>query len=103
MADPDKQSEIDKLLAEVDRAVSGSPPARSRSSEPAAPSKSPVSSLRDSLATRTRVAATLGAVAAAVVFALFWVLPFLGAVSGAGGAFLATFVSVFVLWRRQSG
>jgi hypothetical protein len=41
-----------------------------------------------------------GVVAAVVVWVVFAVLPFLGAFSGAAGAFLATFAAVLLLRRR---
>jgi hypothetical protein len=48
-----------------------------------------------------RVSAVCGLVAAAVVFAVFAVLPFLRAFSGAAGAFVATFF--IVLGQRITG
>ncbi len=53
------------------------------------------------LVPQLRAAALSGAVAAAAVWFLFAVLPFLGAMSGAVGAFLATFVAVLVFRRRR--
>jgi hypothetical protein len=97
MADEaDKRNEIEKLLAEVDRVVDGKP-SRDRSSGGHRPAKD----FGPSVTARARAAALSGAVAAVVVWAIFAVLPFLDAFSGAAGAFLATFAAVLVLrWRR---
>ncbi len=48
----------------------------------------------------TARAVVAGVLAALIVFGLFSVLPFLGATSGAAGAFLGTFVAVLLLRRR---
>ena len=93
LMDPDKRSEIDRLLAEVEGIDSESgavPPRR----EPAR------SDAGASIAARVRLAATTGAASAGLVWLAFALLPFLGATSGAAGAFLATFVAVLVLRRR---
>ena len=93
--------EIDRLIAEAEAALGNrpvaprpaGPPARSSSAEPAAGRyDSPV-----------KVSAISGGVAAALVFATFAVLPFLGALSGAAGAFVATFFIVLGqrLFRRR--
>ncbi len=48
------------------------------------------------------IAVVSGAVAAAVVFVLFALVPFLGAFSGAAGAFLGVFVTVLIgRFRRR--
>ncbi|MDP9417266.1 MAG: hypothetical protein M3P48_05410, partial [Actinomycetota bacterium] len=56
--------------------------------------------VRQRVLTATTTATAAAGVAAALVFALFAVLPFLRAPSGAAGAFLATFIAVLVLRRR---
>lgn len=94
VADRDKDIDIEKLLAEVEGSVSGRP---SRPS--GAPDRSR-QSIRAGLSARVSTAAVSGVVAAGVIFVLFAMLPFLGAISGAAGAFLATFVSVLLLARR---
>ena len=93
--DKDKQSEIDKLLAEVDGVVG-----RTRDAS-AAPTGRSKGSPGQRLNSRARVAVVSGVIAAAVVWAIFAILPFLGAFSGAAGAFLATFASVFLLRRKD--
>jgi hypothetical protein len=55
---------------------------------------------KSGVATRVSTAAVSGAVAAALIWVVFAALPFLGATSGAVGAFLATFVAILVLRRR---
>lgn len=86
--------EIERLLAEVDgtlgRGGRGTPAASQPAAKP--PGKFEMSA---------RVAAVSGAMAAALVFALFAVLPFFGAFSGAAGAFTATFVIIFA--QRLTG
>lgn len=91
--DPDKRSEIDRLLAEVE-AIDSRPAAVPPRPEPAR------SHAGASIAARVRLAATTGVVSAGLVWVAFALLPFLGATSGAVGAFLATFVAVLVLRRR---
>ena len=90
MARPD---DIDRLLGEVERSLGGAEPAGSRRTpakrrertEPVEPRLNAVE------------AATIAAVvAAAAVFAVFTLTPFLGAVSGAAGAFLGVFLTVLV-------
>ena len=106
MARRDDPDDIDALLAEVDRTLGNSPsggatPARSRRSSPApTPSGGGAPQPRGAFADRLRTAAISGVAGAAVVFVLFAFLPFLGAVPGATGAFLATFVAVLLLRRR---
>jgi hypothetical protein len=95
MADPDKHTDIDKLLAEVERTL-GEKPA---TPQPRA-SRAPAERERAGLAARVSTAALAGAVAAAVIWVAFFFLPFLGATSGAAGAFLATFVTLLVVRRR---
>ena len=86
--------EIERLLAEVDGTLGrGSrTPARDEPASVKASGKFEMSA---------RVAAVSGAMAAAVVFAIFAVLPFFGAFSGAAGAFTATFVIIFA--QRLTG
>lgn len=95
MAEREKETDIDRLLAEVEGTLSGKPagtPARREAREPEAN--------RVGLVARARTAAMAGAGAAAVVWVMFALLPFLRATSGAAGAFIAAFVAVLVLRRR---
>lgn len=87
--------EIERLLAEVDGTLGRDGRSAPAAGQPAAarpPGKLEMSA---------RVAAVSGALAAAVVFGLFAVLPFFGAFSGAAGAFTATFVIIFA--QRVTG
>jgi hypothetical protein len=97
MADRDKRTDIDKLLAEVDGMLSagGSTPARSVQPQ-GDPDTAP-----GGLVGQVRAAALSAAAAAVMVWFLFAILPFLRATSGAVGAFLATFVAVVVFRRRR--
>ncbi|WP_121193175.1 hypothetical protein [Motilibacter peucedani] len=106
-----EDDDIEALLAEVDRSLSSQSrpaptarpavePARSGGSS-RVPGREQEGGWRAALADRVRIAGTSAALAAAAVFALFAVTPFLGAVSGAAGAALATFVAVAVLARRR--
>lgn len=96
MADQaDKRTEIEKLLAEVDSVVDGKPAAGSGSG-----GRRPADSFGARMTGRARAAALSGVVAAVVVWVIFAVLPFLGAFSGAAGAFLATFATIMLLRRR---
>jgi hypothetical protein len=95
MADRDKGTDIDKLLAEVDAMTGGGTAARRPASKPPARTEE-----TSGLMTRVRTAAIAGAVGAGAVWVIFAVLPFLRAGSGAIGAFLATFVAVVLLRRR---
>lgn len=88
----DKNDDIEKLLAEAERTLSGT------SGRPAAGQDGPLEPRRG-LQARLRTAAVSGATAAAVVWVLFALLPFLRATSGAVGAFLATFAVVLLLPR----
>ena len=97
MADPDKRTDIDKLLAEADRMLAGAGAAPVRAVQPRQDTESDPSTLVQQL----RAAAISGAVAAAAVWFLFALLPFLGATSGAVGAFLAAFMAVLVFRRRR--
>ena len=97
MADPDKRTDIDKLLAEADQMLAGADAAPSRDLQPRRGTESDPGRLVQQL----RAAALSGAVAGAGVWFLFAVLPFLRATSGAAGAFLATFVAVLVFRRRR--
>lgn len=96
MADRDKGTDIDKLLAEVDGMISGGTPP-SRAVQPTGRSQS----WTDGIVSHVRTAAMSGVAAAVVVFCLFAVLPFLRAPSGAIGAFLAAFGAVLVFRRRR--
>jgi hypothetical protein len=97
MADRDKGTDIDKLLAEVDGMMTGGgTPAKGA----VRPSRSPESS-RGGFVTQVRAATMSGVVAAVGVWCAFAVLPFLGAPSGAIGAFLGTFGAVLIFRRRR--
>jgi uncharacterized membrane protein len=95
MADRDKSNDIDRLLAEVENTLGGRP-----ANQPAARKATPAEPSSGGLTARMRTAAIAGAVASVVVWFLFAMLPFLGATSGAAGAFLGTFFAVLVLRRR---
>ncbi|GAA0638508.1 hypothetical protein GCM10009547_48380 [Sporichthya brevicatena] len=100
------KDEIDRLIAEADAALgrpAASPPARSRR-EPAPVADAAVERPPGRFETSLKVSAVSGGVAAALVFATFAVLPFLGAFSGAAGAFVATFAIVLGqrLFRRKT-
>lgn len=93
MAREDRPDDIDSLLAEVERSLSGAP-APQRGKAPATrQSGTPAPSGGGALSR----AAVAGVVAAVVVFVLFALLPFLGATSGAAGAFLGATVTALVL------
>ena len=97
MADRDKGTDIEKLLAEVDGMLTpgGTPAGRGVAPKPAARSWS------DGIVAQVRTAAVSGVVASVGVWFLFAVLPFLRAPSGAIGAFLAAFGAVLVFRRRR--
>jgi hypothetical protein len=97
MADRDKRTDVDKLLAEVDGMFAGGGTAPHRSVQPHGAAESD----GGGLVGQVRVAAVSGAVAAVVVWLVFAVLPFLGATSGAAGAFLASFAAVLLFRRRR--
>ena len=97
MADGDKGTDVDKLLAEVDGMMSGGGTPSNREVQP----KGAAQSWTDGIVTHVRTAAVSGAVAAVGVWCLFAVLPFLGATSGAFGAFLAAFAAVLIFRRRR--
>ncbi|MCI0689761.1 MAG: hypothetical protein L0Y54_21365 [Sporichthyaceae bacterium] len=104
MADPSNRSEYDKLLAEVDGALSGKP-ATTPERRPARADRGELDtgsapSLRARLMSRIRVSFIAAAVAAGLVWLLFAILPVLASWSGAAGAFIGTFVAVLVLRRR---
>jgi hypothetical protein len=96
MADRDRHMDIEKLLAEVD-ATLGETPARPQAR--AGAGKPPAERQGVGLAARVSTATVAAAVAAAVVWVAFFFLPFLGATSGAAGAFLGTFIAVLILRR----
>jgi hypothetical protein len=94
--------EIDRLIAEADAALGNRPAARptpARRSEAAAPAERSAGKLESSV----KASAISGGMAAALVFATFAVLPFLGAISGAAGAFVATFFIILGqrMFRRR--
>jgi hypothetical protein len=93
MADRDKHTDIDKLLAEVESTLAGKPVSPRTAGDPAQRTGA-------GFVARVGTAAVSGAVAAALVWLAFVFLPFLSAVSGAAGAFLAAFVTVLLLRRR---
>jgi len=95
MAERDKGSDIDRLLAEVEGTLSGKAPAAPEGREVGRRERR-----SGGLVGRARTAAVSGAVAAGAVWVAFAVLPFLRAPSGAIGAFLGAFVAVLVLRRR---
>jgi hypothetical protein len=95
MADRDKRSDVDKLLAEVERTLGGETTGAAKPGRERAPAPR-----RGGPAARLRAAAVSGAVAAVVVWVAFALLPLLGATSGAAGAFLGVFVAVLMLPRR---
>jgi hypothetical protein len=80
------KDEIDRLIAEADAALGRRPAPVARQSAPA-----PVERTPGKFETSVKASAVSGGVAAALVFAVFAVLPFFGAFSGAAGAFVATF------------
>lgn len=90
-----QDDEIERLIAEADailgRGPAAPPPARLPARASTA-SQSPRP--RGPLESTVRVSAISGGVAAAGVFGAFAVLPFFGAISGAAGAFVATFCIV---------
>jgi hypothetical protein len=92
MARKDDPDDIESLLAEAERTLSGGgarPPARRE--------EGPV----ERSGGRVRTAAVSAAVAGGAVWVLFALLPFLRATSGAVGAFLATFAVLLVLGVRR--
>ena len=97
MADPDKRTDIEKLLAETDMMLSGA------SGTPARPvqQQGGEDTRVGGLVGQVRAAAVSAAVTATLVWLLFAVLPFLRATSGAVGAFMAAFVAVLVFRRRR--
>jgi len=92
--------DINDLMREVDQSLSGG---RGRSRRPSrrAGSYPATSSAERERRGVVAVATTSAALAAAVVFLLFALTPFLGAISGAAGAFLATFVAVLLSRLRR--
>jgi hypothetical protein len=97
VADPDKRTDIEKLLAEADATLAGAGGTPGR----AVQHRQATESEPGRLVQQLRAAAVSGAVAGGAVWFLFAVLPFLSATSGAVGAFLATFVAVLVFRRRR--
>lgn len=98
MADGDRETDIDKLLAEVDGMMSGGGTPANRA---VAPTGAAAPSWSDGIVAQVRAATLSGAVAGVGVWFLFAVLPFLRAPSGAIGAFLAAFGAVLVFRRRR--
>jgi|SRR5262245_5676185 len=97
MADPGKDSEYDRLLAEVDSALGGKP---DRAVVPASGGAPTRPTWRERLRQRSSNAAVAGGLAAGGVFLLFALLPFLGAPSGAVGAFVGVFAYALLMRRR---
>jgi hypothetical protein len=97
MAERDKGTDVDKLLAEVDGMLSGGGTTPARSVQPHGAEEHSTGGLVGQL----RAAAVSGAVASVGVWFLFAILPFLRATSGAVGAFLAAFVAVLIFRRRR--
>lgn len=97
MTDPGKNSEIDRLLAEVDGALGGKP---DRAVVPASEGGTARPTRRERLRQRSSAAAVAGAVAAGGVWLLFAFLPFLGAIDGAAGAFVGVFAYALIMRRR---
>jgi len=100
MADRDKRTDVDKLLAEVDGMLSGEGSPK-RPVAPVDSGKSETSGLRGGLSAQVRTATVSAAVAGVGVWFIFALLPFLQAGSGAIGAFLGTFAAVLVFRRRR--
>lgn len=92
MSEPDKRSDIERLLAEAEGVLGGSP-------TPVAPPGT-VKRRAEGTSKTLRTAVVASAVSAAAIFALFALLPFLGALSGAAAAFISTFITVFVVRRE---
>ncbi len=92
MARKDDPDDIESLLAEAERTLSGG---TSRSPQPRDASPPERSG------GRVRTAAVSAAVAGGAIWVLFALLPFLRATSGAVGAFLATFLVLLVLGGRR--
>lgn len=105
MARPEQPDDFEALLAEVERTLGGAgtgtggPPAERSGPEPARRDAGTEEG-RGSLS-RVRRAVLAGGVAAGGVWLLFLMLPFLGSVSGAAGAFVGAFVAVLLLGRRR--
>ena len=100
MSDANGPTDYEKLLAEVESTLSGTPAA------PATPARkggaaTPEARSGGGLRVRARTALVVGAGSAAAVFLLFALLPFLGAFSGAAGAFVGAFAAAFVLRRSR--
>jgi len=97
MTDSGKNSEIDRLLAEVDSALGGKP---DRAVVPASGGQPARPTWRERLRQRASNAAVAGAMAAGAVWLLFALLPFFGAWSGAAGAFVGVFAYGLLMRRR---
>lgn len=95
MVDRDKGTNIDKLLAEVESTLGGK-----GTSAQVPRGEGHAESWRGRFVRRVRAAVVSGTIAAGLVGLAFAVLPFLGALSGAVGAFLAAFGAALVLQRR---
>jgi hypothetical protein len=87
-----QEDDFERLLAETERALAGTAP------KPSGPARqdSVAKPERGRFEVSLRTSAVSGGIAAMLVFVAFAATPFLGAVSGAAGAFLATFVIVLV-------
>ena len=104
MAGSDDPKSYDELLAEVERSLNpGQPPAKPAARTPARrPGSTPATDASgggDVMPAGARML-VFGIAAAALVFVLFLFLPFLGALSGAVGAFLGAAATALVLRRR---
>lgn len=80
--------EIDRLLREVESTLGGAPGRPPAGRAEAVPRRR----RRGALPTATAAAAAAGV----LIFVLFVLLPFLGAISGAAGAFLGVFGTVLI-------
>jgi hypothetical protein len=95
MAEHREPSETERLLAEVDGALSGRPAAP-------VPRQGTVDGPLGRLRGRFRTAMLVGAVAGAGVWVLFAVLPFLRATSGGLGALLGATAATLLFRRRRT-
>ncbi len=91
-------SDYDRLLAEVEAATGRTQPT-GRTQTPRAGAGGEPQPQKRRRGRRSDVALAAAAVAGGGVFVLFALLPFLGAISGAIGAFLGAYVAVFLLRR----
>lgn len=91
-----QEDDFERLLAETERALAGPSP-KGAPKAPSGRGQGPVERAEPGrFEVSLRTSAVSGGIAAMLVFVAFAATPFLGAVSGAAGAFLATFVIVLV-------